>query len=274
MRTKKDDRIREIATLAEELSEYAISSSGLVEPGKLLEDEDVLVIPGDFGDSFDGLIEFRRKRFYVYCNLRDDLELSNPRVRFTLGHEAGHYFLDQHRAALAKGESLRHASWCDFSSESWVEREADTFSSHLLMPEHRFAKAAARAQKGLGGVLELARHFGTSVTSTALRYIDLNFQRAVLVRWRLNGQREWSRVPRSAYLENATCVVRSASDLVPGSATHNLIFGKPIAEKICTKGTLESCWIRGVSASRADVWQEEAVRLGRYGFLTLAYPAS
>jgi Zn-dependent peptidase ImmA (M78 family) len=272
VRTKKDERIREIAALAEELSEYAISPSGIIEPEKLLRDEGVIVVSGDFADCFDGLIEFREKRFYVYCNLRGEMEIFDPRVRFTLAHEAGHYFLDQHRTALARGESLRHASWCDFSSESWVEKEADTFASHLLMPERRFAKAAARTSKGLGGILELADRFGTSVTSTAIRYIDMHFTRAALVRWKPNGDREWSHVPRAAFLESARCVIKSFSDLVPGSATHKLLSGAPTAGKICTTGTLESYWIRGVRESSADVWKEEAVRLGRYGFLTLVYP--
>src|SRR5207247_1657430 len=106
---------------------------------------------GRYGDAFDGLLEHRSGRFHVYANLDRVEREDSPRARFTLAHELGHYFIDEHRNALAAGLALSHPSFCDFESDLPVEKEADHFASNLLMPAKGFRKLAARAPLGLEG---------------------------------------------------------------------------------------------------------------------------
>lgn len=59
--------------------------------------------------------------------------------RFTLAHELGHYFIDQHRRGLEEGKVRSHGSVVEFESELPIEQEADTFAASLLMPRERFS---------------------------------------------------------------------------------------------------------------------------------------
>jgi len=57
----------------------------------------------DYEDAFDGLIEYRSGRFHIFSNTTQGQQPNFPRVRFTLGHELAHYFIDEHRIKLRSG---------------------------------------------------------------------------------------------------------------------------------------------------------------------------
>src|SRR5262249_49729526 len=128
---------------------------------------------GHYGDAFDGMLEWRRGRFHIYCNLQRVEREDSGRARFTLGHELGHFYIDEHRNALAAGKSPAHPSQCEYKSRNLVEQEADFFASRLLMPENAFRREAERSSRGLAGILPLRDTFQTSITSTAIRYAGL-----------------------------------------------------------------------------------------------------
>lgn len=265
-----DRRLTEIRELATYVADQHWDGARL-DPAALLKKQGVQVCYGDFETAFDGLLEWRSQRFIVYCNKQGRLE---PRVRFTLAHEAGHYFIDEHRNALIYGDATRHGSRCDFASDNPLEREADYFAAHLLMPSVRLHKAARTVPVGLAGVLRLATLFGTSVTATALRYIDEILGAGVVVFWNSDGFR-WRRVAQDWWFDGKRKTISSLDELVPGCATRRLISGEPPStDGVVRSATTASYWFPRIALSSAgnEILHEEAVRLGEYGYLTLLYP--
>jgi hypothetical protein len=170
----------------EQLAEQVLDAHGLaglpVDPLALARLEEIRLAPGHYDGCFDGRIEYRRRpgdggRFYLFYAAEERARRPAARVRFSVAHELGHFFLPQHRDYLVSG--VWHGSRSEFVSARRMEREADWFAAALLMPRQEFL---ARLQ-GRGGCLctlgELARLadrvFQTSLTSTAIRYAQLNF---------------------------------------------------------------------------------------------------
>jgi hypothetical protein len=88
---------------------------------------------------------------------------------FSVGHEIGHYRLPGHVDAVCDSDG-RHLSRAGFVTEDRFEREADHFSSALLMPTGPFSAELRRVGDGLGAVERLAARCCTSLEATAIRY--------------------------------------------------------------------------------------------------------
>lgn len=93
-------------------------------------------------------------------------------VNFTVGHELGHYHLDGHVEKLFAGGSFIHQSQSGFVSSDECEREADLFSATLLMPEALFRRAQRGAGEGFPAIESLATLCVTSITATAIRFVE------------------------------------------------------------------------------------------------------
>lgn len=113
-------------------------------------------------------------------------------MRFSIGHELGHYYLPRHRTYLLDGQT--HRSVTDFRSRDPREIEADEFSSSLLMPGELFAGALKLRGMTICTLASLSRlaedTLKTSLTSTVRRYIGLDWEpcsmvvsRGSVVRW-------------------------------------------------------------------------------------------
>ena len=99
--------------------------------------------------------------------------------RFTIGHELGHYRLThQHEVIFANGV---HHSASDFTSDMWFEREADHFSSELLIPKPLFERYRRGCPLGLQGIKHLAETFQTSLTATAIQFSKLTPDPAAVI---------------------------------------------------------------------------------------------
>src|SRR5438132_11081080 len=153
-------RKREIAELAEAVAqEYC--PEGKIEPERIAQAKEITLSFGSYGDAFDGMLEHLAGSFHIYCNLERVSQRKSPRARFTLGHELGHFYIDEHRNALAAGRSQPHPSQCEYKSRNLVEQEADFFAGRLLMPEAPFRREAERAGRGLAGIILLTEKFQT-----------------------------------------------------------------------------------------------------------------
>lgn len=92
------------------------------------------------------------------------------RRRFAIAHELGHWELhakENQLGALCKEADLR-----DYRN-SPLEAEANIFAAEFLMPRKLFLVACARRKPSLALIKDLAEHFGTSLTATAMRYVEL-----------------------------------------------------------------------------------------------------
>jgi hypothetical protein len=268
-------RKREIAELSEAVAqEYC--PEGRMEPESIAQAKAITLSFGSYGDAFDGMLEHLAGRFHIYCNLERVGQRTSPRARFTLGHELGHFYIDEHRNALSAGRAPAHPSRCEFESRNPVEQEADHFSSCLLMPAARFLKQGKRASIGLPGILELASQFGTSVTSTAIRYATLGLKPCVVIKWN-DSKYAWKWLSSEALEARFRKTFENVAAIPHGSATARALAGETApAAGFFQTGSTAAAWFPHVShgAFRNVILVEQAIQLGRFGVLTFLYPES
>lgn len=134
--------------------------------------EEILLAPGCYGEEFNGRIEFHhKKRRFILFHPEIGTNYSSSRIRFSIAHELGHYYMPKHRKLLTRGCS--HYSKSGFISENKLEREADFFAASLLLPGDVLT-AFCRRKKffTLKEITELANEWQTSVISAAIRYVQ------------------------------------------------------------------------------------------------------
>lgn len=180
-----DRRVLEQAA-KEVLEIHRVPEDVAVNPFALAKLERIHLAPGTYDDCFDGRIEYRgagpKGRFFLFYALRGPRR-PEGKVRFSVAHELGHYFLPRHRDFLISGKW--HGSTTGFVSDRKTEREADYFAAALLMPEARFTAEVRKKAHGicdLRNLIDLAdRVFETSIISTVIRYTHLNFEPCAVV---------------------------------------------------------------------------------------------
>jgi len=91
--------------------------------------------------------------------------------RFSISHEIGHYKLPGHVDAIFNEENV-HQSRAGFVSNDQYEREADHFAAGLLMPTDLFLAHMKTAGEGLDAIEKLASICITSISATAIRYVQ------------------------------------------------------------------------------------------------------
>ena len=265
-------RERAISELAEFVAEE-YCPLGSVEPLTILREKKITHSSGFYGSHFDSMLDCRNGSFHVYTNLERLGSPSSPRARFTLGHELGHYFIDDHRNALLAGVEP-HGSRCDYESRNLVEQEADLFASHLLLPESRFKAAAARLPVGFGAILSMANQFGTSFTATAIRYVLADLIPCTVIKWSVDGF-GWKWFSRSTFEAGIWKTIEERSRLPTDSATEEAFrVDSPMADRVIRRGSTAATWFPFITtgSARNAILIEEAIPLGRFGVLTLLYP--
>ncbi|MES2395410.1 MAG: ImmA/IrrE family metallo-endopeptidase [Bacteroidota bacterium] len=175
--------LNNISDLAESIAEENIFKNK-VNLEKIAKKKKISLIYGNYDDCFLGELMHSSNKFYIYLNLHLLSSKFSTRTRFTLGHELGHYFIDAHRNKLKNGESLSYSSDYNYVSNIPVEKEANHFSSHLLMPKTRFIKLAGKQEPGVPSILSLKDTFHTSFEGTSIHYINLNLLPCMFIKWR------------------------------------------------------------------------------------------
>lgn len=102
--------------------------------------------------------------------------------RFVIAHELGHFFLHPEHDQLPICTQQDLAAWYYTSG---LEREANDFAAELLMPRHLFSPSCDQLgdepMPSLKHISALAQRFGTSLTATALRFVQLTQHNVALV---------------------------------------------------------------------------------------------
>ena len=267
------DRLCEVSQLAEAVADTHCPS-GRVDPARIARANGITTSFGEYGEAFDGMLEHKGGRWHIFCNRERSGERDAPRARFTLAHELGHYYIDEHRNALAGGRASAHRSQCEYESPILAEQEADHFAANLLMPAARFVVRARAASRGLAGILSLAGAFGTSLTSTAIRCAETDIFPCAVVKWTWTGY-SWKRLSSATFQARLTKTFETPAELAQGSPTRRaLAHEAPPEQGFFRAGTTASAWFPRVGAgdSRDVILVEEAIPLGRFGVLTLLYP--
>jgi Zn-dependent peptidase ImmA (M78 family) len=184
----KNSSLLGIKHLAESI---ALEFSNIITPLDLiLTEEELDLFYDSYGDSFDGMTIYDNSEFFIHINTFRGNRPDTPRSRFTIAHELGHYFIDNHRIGLKKGLLSPHPSKNNENTHFKIEREADYFASCLLMPEERFKKFIQRKKFDFSIIKSLSEHFQTSITATAIRFADIGNHPLMIV-FGENGKIKW-----------------------------------------------------------------------------------
>lgn len=142
------------------------------------EEDQLLAAGDDFQDCFDGRLSYHDGGFLLLYNTRYNAWSKNgthhPKVRFTVAHELGHYYLDRHREFLVNRRKPIE-SFTEFESHREVERQADAFAAGLLMPKHLVGpRVNSDTDAGMDSIKEAAAVFDVSLTSMLVRWTQLS----------------------------------------------------------------------------------------------------
>ncbi len=225
---------------------------------------------GDYGNAFDGLLEHKSTTFHIYCNTARGQPCNSPRARFTIAHELGHLFIDEHRNALLEGKP--HFSFTEHPAENPVEVEANLFSANLLMPTQEFRKALTEVSPGLRGIIDLASTFGVSIQSSALRFTTQSRKLCAIIMFREGGKQWWNISPELK-AHGYQWVQKLNRDIIAEDSATGLAFrdGSVTLGPIHQNGTVASAWFTQVAKGSQfdELFMESAVRLASRGVLTL-----
>jgi Zn-dependent peptidase ImmA (M78 family) len=186
----------EIAELAESIAEENFSR-GKVNLERIAKKNKIRIIHNDYGDAFLGELVHNANKFYIHLNTQR-LDLNNKgRVRFTIAHEYGHYFIDEHRNKLVQGISLSHTTDHSMFSKNRLEKQANHFASNLLLPKGRFIRKCEKFEHGLDCILSLKESFNTSIECAAIRYIALDLVPCMFIKWNSDFSCKYSSYTKS-----------------------------------------------------------------------------
>lgn len=261
-----------IIELAESLAEEHYTKRG-GDPFIAFEDYGVIFVEDDFGNDFEGLIRYKDNEYQIFINSGHNTSRSVGRRKFTAAHELGHFCINEHRDAIKTGNGV-HISKNDFQTNEPMEREADIFASHFLIPTKKLKKFHKSEKWGADVILDVANTFETSITCAALRCQSALAGDSTLIFWGTDSVR-WQRMNKDWWFKLPARSIRNTEQLAKGSATELLLnAGEAPENGYIRRGTTRSAWFPRVAPWTRinDVLVEDAIPLGTYGVLTLLRP--
>jgi len=90
---------------------------------------------------------------------------------FTVAHELGHYFIDDHPLAILNDG--KHFSRSGYISKDRFEEEADAFATELLMPWKLIEPVIRANTGGFGTIKAIADGCESSLLASAIRYTQV-----------------------------------------------------------------------------------------------------
>ena len=164
----------------EELAELHGFGAAPIDPFAIIHEERQFIHAEgeDCGDAFDGRLSYVGPRFLLCFNTKYNAwphrSEHHPKVRFTIAHELGHYYLDTHRQYLVTHRQP-HRSLSEFESSSRVEREADCFASGLLMPRYLLGpRVNCVFDATVEAIKDAAITFDVSLTGMMVRWTQVS----------------------------------------------------------------------------------------------------
>ncbi len=100
------------------------------------------------------------------------------RKRFVAAHELGHFEMHKSQNIVTSCSDRDMLFWQHAHNE---EAEANDFAVEILMPEDLFKPRCDKKNPTIGFIEELSDEFQTTLTATALRYIEFTPERCALI---------------------------------------------------------------------------------------------
>lgn len=154
-----------------EQAEARIVELGITDPRDLdveaiAADAGVTVQYGPLNGCDATLVGFRRRAIATIKR-----SPSRGRERFSIGHEIGHWELHRGKSFRCRVEDPSE----NLASDATLEKEADSYASHLLMPGSLFNPIIKPlGMPGFRQIEEVAERFQTSLLATTIRLAHVN----------------------------------------------------------------------------------------------------
>ena len=266
----ENEKRLEIASLAESIAEDYLNKNS-VDLYTIAENQSITIIPGNYEDYFLGELVYDSGDFFIHLNYDKLSHKDDPRTRFTLAHEYGHYFIDEHRLQLKNGISL-HKSSNEGGIKRCIEREANFFASNLLMPSSHFINLSSSFEPGIASILSLKKEFQTSIESTAIRYNELDILPCLLIKWQEDITHRY--IGYSQSFSNLTQITNRPTIQVNTEyvrETFRLLNTLNVDTDYIVEQTKLSKWIPTIRRNSYIDYPciEQTYKLGNYGGLTL-----
>lgn len=206
-----------------------------IEPETILKNNSVKVIYDKYDSDFEGLTIFRNYKFFVHINTKY-IPKNSLRSKFTIAHEAGHFFIPEHNKEL---QHSYHPSKFKPNENNLIEQEANYFASALLMPENQFREFCNGKKFSLEVVEQISKRFGVSKVAVLLRFVEIG-NYPLMIAFCQNKKLNW--------------LVRSND--FPYSGAYKSKYGKELPENsvVGEYFRLENAKYTGIERVMADDW--------------------
>ncbi len=179
---------------------------------------------------------------------------------FTVAHELGHYFIDDHPSALLLDG--RHFSRSGYISKDRYEQEADAFAAELLMPWGLISPLLKKAAPGFEGIKLLSESCESSLVASAIRYCGVTSECvAAVVSHRgavefMTASQSFKQLPGIEWL-------RKREQIPEGVPTHRLGTDMEWVGRceVALEGSLLNQWFLDTAQQEVE---EDVVGLGSY----------
>jgi len=179
------------------------------------------------------------------------------RRRFAIAHEIGHWQLHRkqsHLLACTDDDMLARYG------ASPLEVEASIFAGSLLMPKDLFVQRINGRRPAPNVIDDLCDYFDTSLTATALRYVETSNDYYVFVLSENNRIRWWR---ASGSFGARELWIESKTPLPPHSAAASFFRGESVPTK--PEHVDLRAWLGDVPGVFGDTIMEQAFALPSYG---------
>lgn len=138
-------------------------------------EETIPVHYDDYENAFDGILlyDLNTSLFHIHINTNRGNRAESKRGRFTLAHELGHFFIDEHRLGLKYGKLSPHPSFHSFNRQSLIEEEADYFASCLLLPKNKLERLPLPRNFSFETLRLISNSFQVSILCSLIRFAEI-----------------------------------------------------------------------------------------------------
>lgn len=137
--------------------------------------------------SIDGMLVIGEGDQEGFALIGVNSNQSNQRIRYTIGHELGHWLIPSHKfnrkTFECVSESMRLLdSTKDSTSIEKIEIEANIFACELLLPEIEFRQDIREfSEPCVSQIIDLSVKYDTSKLATGRRFVSLNDHECAIV---------------------------------------------------------------------------------------------
>lgn len=169
-------------------------------------------IPG-----IDGMLS-RREKHKDWCISYDENVVVPGRINFTIAHEFGHYLIHRNLRNIFECGKKEIMDYDSLESRR-LESQANIFASYLLMPRNDFEVQIKGHELSFELLGHCAERYHTSLTATALKWLEFTKETAMLVIADHDEFICWSYCSQSA---RRLGVYKLPGEVLPQSAIENL----------------------------------------------------